>query len=52
MNLLVIWPLAGSEQSSNSVANRMSDRNLTVIDFIRGASKAYAGRHASRVCVM
>jgi hypothetical protein len=39
MNLLVIRPLADSGRSSNSVANRMSDRNFDVIDFIRDASR-------------
>jgi putative NADH-flavin reductase len=40
MNLLVIPLLADSGRSSNSVANRMSDRNFDVIDFIRDASRA------------
>jgi hypothetical protein len=39
MNLLVIRPLVDSGRSSNSVANRMSDRNFDVIDFIRDASR-------------
>jgi len=40
MNLLVIRPPADSGRSSNSVANRISDRNLDVIDFIRDASRS------------
>ena len=34
MNLLVIRPLRDSGLSSNSVANRISDRSFDVIDFI------------------
>jgi hypothetical protein len=53
MNLLVIRPPADSGRSSNSVANRMSDRNFDVIDFIRDASRADEMRFpASRLMII
>jgi len=49
MNLLVIPPLVDSGRSSNSVANRMSDRNFNEIDFIRDASRTDEMRRAHLV---